>query len=80
MLVALVPYFLECHGSDDKVPVSGDAGSGGLEVCLLHLHCLPYFLTPVPLTLHLQHITPTQSLLYYLLDHVEGQLDKWPFV
>ena len=53
-LVALMPYFLECHGSDDKVPVSGDAGSGGLEVCLLYLHCLPYLLTPVPLTLHLQ--------------------------
>ena len=49
-------YFFEGDGSDDEVPVCGDASGSGCEVCLLHFHCLSHLITPVPLTLDLHRM------------------------
>ena len=57
-------YFFEGDGSDGEIPVFGDASGSGCDVILLHFHCFPHHITPVPLTLDLTFHTQVTHVNY----------------
>ena len=51
----IMTHFFQVHGTDDKVSVCGDTCGDDFERHLLHLSHLSHLITPVLLTLTLQH-------------------------